>query len=206
MLLADGERRATVLLEQARLPDRSAGPLARTLESYFVQQRLALPTDQNERLATRRRQSRIAAVPGPFRPAVASFADGQLAARDRARRAGTRPRDHHTIDTTLSVVRTFAEFLTEEHPAVAGWESVNLDHVEFFLAELPRSRPRRLTALRQFFGWACRHRVVLVDPTSSLPGTRTGGSSAPSSIEPSSGGSTVDGPAPIPIRTKRSLG
>jgi hypothetical protein len=60
---------------------------------------LALPTDHAEQLAAGRRQRRVDAVPVPPRPAVARFAGSMLAARERARRAGTRPRSDHTIET-----------------------------------------------------------------------------------------------------------
>jgi site-specific recombinase XerD len=146
----------------------SIGPLARTLEGFFVARRLALPLNHADDLETRRRTRRIERTPEPFRPAVAAFADAQIARRQRARRAGTRPRSHQTIDVALCAVRDLACFLAERHPAVAGWEAVNVDHVEAFLTLRPNSRPRRLTALRTFFAWARRQRLVLVDPTRGL--------------------------------------
>src|SRR5207253_1357067 len=81
---------------------RSMGPLARSLETFFTEHGLALPTDHAEQLAAGRRQSRVDAVPGPLRPAVAGFAGSMLAARQRARRAGTRPRTDKTIETALT--------------------------------------------------------------------------------------------------------
>jgi len=64
------------LLEAARQRQgRSMGPLARTLEGFFVAGGLALPLDEAERLAHARRARLLEAVPGPLRPAVATFAD-----------------------------------------------------------------------------------------------------------------------------------
>src|SRR5262249_46807067 len=99
------------LLERARRPGRSMGSLARALEDYFTARGLALPTDQAEQLAAGRRQRRLAAVPPSLRPAVTRFREHMLAARQRARRAGTRPRTDHTVETALSVMRDLARFL-----------------------------------------------------------------------------------------------
>ena len=96
------------LLERARRPGRSMGSLARALEDYFTAHGLALPTDQAERLAAGRRQRRIDAVPGPLRPAVDGFAATCSPPGERARRAGTRPRTDHTIETALATVRDLA--------------------------------------------------------------------------------------------------
>jgi integrase len=101
------------LLERARHPGRSMGSLARALEDYFTAEGLALPTDQAERLAAGRRQRRLGAVPAALRPAVARFCEHMLAARQRARRACTRPRTDHTIETALAIVRDLAVFLAD---------------------------------------------------------------------------------------------
>jgi hypothetical protein len=77
-LLADGVTRPAALLEQARWTGSSIGPLARTLEGFFVARRLALPLNHAEDLETRRRTRRIEQTPEPFRPAVAAFADAQI--------------------------------------------------------------------------------------------------------------------------------
>jgi hypothetical protein len=102
------------LLEHARRPGRSMGSLARALEDHFTAEGMALPTDQAERLAAGRRQRRLDAVPGPLRPAAAGFCEHLLAARRRARRARTRPRADHTIETALSTVRDLARFLAAQ--------------------------------------------------------------------------------------------
>jgi site-specific recombinase XerD len=168
-LLDAGTASPTELLDKARWRQTSSiGPLARTLESFFLQQRMALPLDHLEELEARRRARRLAGVPAALRATVAAFADDQLATRDRSRRAGTRPRSHHTIDVGLCDVRNLANFLAEHHPAVTGWESVAVGHVEDFLTLRPGSRARRLTSLRTFFAWARKRRLVLVDPTKTL--------------------------------------
>jgi hypothetical protein len=80
------------------------------LEDYFTAEGLALPTDQAERLAAGRRQRRIGEVPVTLRPAAARFCEHMLAARQRARRAGTKPRTDHTIETALAIVPDRARF------------------------------------------------------------------------------------------------
>jgi hypothetical protein len=167
-LLQDDEpNHPQAVLERARRPGRSMGSLARALEGFFVERRLALPTDQAERLAAGRRQRRIDATPAALRPAVEAFAAWMLRARERARRAGTRPRTDQTIETALATVRDFARFLDAERGKRA-WALVDVHDVEAFLAELPKARKRRLTVLRQFFRLARNQHVVLVDPTRGL--------------------------------------
>jgi hypothetical protein len=115
-LLQDGHsRHPQALLERSRRPGRSMGTLARVLEDFFTTARLALPTDQAERLAAGRRQRRLDEVPEPLRPAAARFAEQLLRARARALRAGTRPRSDHTIETALAITRDLARFLTDQH-------------------------------------------------------------------------------------------
>ena len=55
------------LLDRARRPGRSLGPLARSLEAFFTEG-LAMPTDHAEQLAAGRRKRRIDAVLAPLRP------------------------------------------------------------------------------------------------------------------------------------------
>jgi len=155
------------LLERARRPGRSMGTLARALEDFFTEHGLAIPTDQAERLAAGRRRHCIDATPASLRPAVASFATWMLRARERARRAGTRPRTDATIEAALATMRDLARFLA----AVRGkrdWALIDVADLEAFLALLPKGRKRRLTVLRQFFGFARTQRLVLVDPTGGL--------------------------------------
>lgn len=159
------------VLDRARRPGRSMGSLARGLEEFFTDQRLALPTDEAQRLAAGRRQNRIDAVPEPLRPAVADFAASMLRARERARRAGTLPRADTTIESALSATRDFAIFLTVEC-GKHDWALVDVGDVEAFLAVRPRSRGRHLAVLRQFFAFARTRRIVLVDPTRSVSAHR----------------------------------
>jgi site-specific recombinase XerC len=158
------------LLERARQPGRSMGSLARALEDYFTAENLALPTDQPERLAAGRRQRRINAVPARLRPAVNRFGEHMLAARQRARRAGTRPRTDHTIETALAIARDLARFLAT-YRGKQDWALVDVHDIEAFLATVPKSRKRRLTVLRQFFRHARTQKIILTDPTRGLTAT-----------------------------------
>ncbi|MFJ8391150.1 hypothetical protein ACIQ9Q_43315 [Streptomyces sp. NPDC094438] len=86
------------------------GSFARALEDFFTLRGLALPTDQSERLAAGRRKRRVDAVPEPLRPAAIAFDASRMRAQDRARRAGTRPRSDHTLETALATMRDLALF------------------------------------------------------------------------------------------------
>ena len=92
-------------------PDGRSSSLARALEGFFTARGLALPTDQDERLAAGRRRRRIGAVPEPLRPAAEAFGTFMLRARERALRAGTRPRADETIETALATVRDLGRFM-----------------------------------------------------------------------------------------------
>jgi len=158
------------MLERARRPGRSMGSLARALQDYFTAEGLALPTDHAERLAAGRRQRRVNDVPAPLRPAAARFGEHMLAARQRARRAGTRPRTDHTIETTLSTIRDLARFLTSQR-GKQDWALADVHDIEAFLATLPKARKRRLTVLRQFFRFARARKIILADPSRGLIAT-----------------------------------
>ena len=155
------------LIERARWPGRSIGPLARSLETFFTEHGLALATDHAEQLAAGRRQRRTGAVPGPLRPAVDGFASFMLASRERARRAGTRPRSDHTVEAALATIRDLALFLAGER-GKQDWALADVHDIEAFLATLPRARKRRLTVLRQFFRFARSRKVILADPARGL--------------------------------------
>ena len=174
-LLADEHpNQPQALLERTRRPGRSMGSLARVLEGFFTDHGLAMATDQADRLAAGRRQRRIDAAPPPLRPAVAAFAARMLRARERARRAGTRPRTDGTIEAALATLRDLARFLA----TVCGkldWALVDVHDIEAFLATLPNGRKRRLTVLRQFFGFARSQRLVLADPTGGLTAKQPSG-------------------------------
>ena len=155
------------LLDRAPRAGRSLGPLARSLEVFFTERGLAMPTDHAEQLAAGRRERRIDAVPASLRLAVASFAESLLTARARARRAGTLPRSDRTIEVALATLRDLALFLDHER-GKQDWSTVEVGDIEEFLNLQPNNRPRRLTVLRQFFRFARTHRLVLVDPTRGL--------------------------------------
>lgn len=154
------------ILDRASRPGRSIGPLARSLELFFTQRHLALSTDHAARLATARRHRRIQATPDPLRPAVEIFAAVMIEGRDRARRAGTRPRTDHTIETALATIRDLALFLSAR--GKLDWALVDVHDIEAFLALLPASRARRLAVSRQFFAASHANKIVLVDPTRGL--------------------------------------
>ncbi len=167
-LLVDGQsHHPQAVLERARRPGRSMGSLARALEDYFTEHTLAVPTDQAQRLAAGRRRRRVEQTPEPLRATVARFETSMLHARDRARRAGTRPRTDHTIESALSTMRDFARFLTDVR-GKPDWALAEVGDVETVLALLPRNRRRQLTVLRQFFRFARAQRMVLADPTRGL--------------------------------------
>ncbi|MFE0511359.1 tyrosine-type recombinase/integrase, partial [Streptomyces sp. NPDC058964] len=119
------------------------------------------------RLAGGGRTRRIDADPGPHCPAVAAFDAPRMRAQDRARRAGTRPRSDHTLETALSILRDLARFLTE-HRGKADWALVDVHDIEAFLATSPKARKRRLVVLRQFFRFARSQHIVLIDPTRTV--------------------------------------
>ena len=162
------------VLERARRPGRSMGSLARALEGFFTARGLALPTDQAERLAAGRRQRRIGAVPGPLRPAADAFAAYMLRARERALRAGTRPRADETIETALATVRDLGQFMDGDL-GKQDWALADVHDIEAFLATLPKGRKRRLTVLRQFFRFARTRKIMLADPARGLSARQPAG-------------------------------
>jgi site-specific recombinase XerD len=109
----------------------------------------------------------VQAVPAPLRPAVAAFADHAVTGRDRARRAGTRPRGHATIDARLTSVRDFAIFLAH-HRGKHDWAAVAVDDVEAFLSERAASRAVHLAGLRQFFTFAAATHRILINPSKGV--------------------------------------
>jgi len=178
LLEGDHPGHPQALLEHARRPGRSMGSLARALEDFFTARHLALPTDQAERLAAGRRQRRIDATPSPLRPATAGFGEYLLAARERARRAHTKPRTDGTIEAALATVRDLARFLAASR-GKQDWALADVHDIEAFLTTLPKARKRRLTVLRQFFTFARTRRIVLADPTKDLAATTPRGFTGP---------------------------
>lgn len=164
-LLTDGDAvHPQALLERSRRPGRSEGALARTLEEFFVIRQLAFGLDQSARLAAGRRRRRVNGAPELLRPAVASFCDHLVRSRERAQRSGTHARADSTIEGSVAIVRDLARFLATER-AKSDWATVQPADIEAFANAQPANRRRRLSACRQFFGWARRQHLVLVDPT-----------------------------------------
>jgi hypothetical protein len=161
------------VLERARTPGRSMGPLARGLETFFTERGLALATDHAERLAAGRRRRRIDAVPEPLRPAVEDFNTFLLRSRERARRAGTLPRTDTILDGKLAAVRDLANHITDH--GKHDWALTDVHDIETFLAAQPKNRQRRLGTARQFFRFAKNQKIVLVDPTRGLTSGTTKG-------------------------------
>lgn len=89
--------------------------------------------------AAARRQRRISVAPEPLRPAVSGFAASMLHARERARRAGTRPRADHTIEVALAITRDLAVFLDRQRGKL-DWAPTSMDDIEAFLGTQPRHR------------------------------------------------------------------
>lgn len=137
------------------------GTLARALEDFFTARRLALPTDQAEQLAAGRRQRRVDDVPEPLRSAVAGFAGAMLRALERARRAGTRPRSDHTIETALATMRDLARFLISDRNK-REWALVDVHDIEAFLVHPPKSRKRRLVGILALLHGASSHEARLL--------------------------------------------
>lgn len=169
-LTADGKsQHPQAMLERTRRPGRSAGALARTLEDFLVGERLAFGLGQEARLAQGRRERRIDATPEPLRAEVRAFAEHLVRSQERARRAGTRPRADATIEQTLAVVRDLARFIIDERMK-NGWAAADIADIDAFLAVQPPNRRRRLQAAGQFFRWARKNKVVLIDATRGRSG------------------------------------
>jgi site-specific recombinase XerD len=152
------------------LPGRAAAvsvPLARALEDFFTRTHLALPPGRDEDRAARRRQRRLEAIPSPLRPAAAAFTEHELRGRLRARTAGTRPLQHSTIEAHLTAIRDLAVFLAAT-TAITDWATVSVTDVEAFLATRPAMAVHRLAALRRFFGFAARRRLILASPVAGI--------------------------------------
>jgi site-specific recombinase XerD len=142
-------------------------PLARALEDFFTRNRLALPHGRDDDRAAARRRRRLQAIPAPLRPAAEAFAEHELNGRARARTAGTRPRQHTTIESHLTAVRDLAIFLTAT-TVITDWATVSVTDVEAFLATQPARAAHRLAALHRFFGFAARRRLILVSPVAGM--------------------------------------
>jgi site-specific recombinase XerD len=152
------------------LLDRAATvsvPLAGALEDFFTRNHLALPPGHDEDRAAARRHCRLQAIPAPLRPAAEKFAEHELNGRLRARHAGTRPRQHSTIEGHLTTIRDLAVFLTAT-TAITDWATVSAADIEAFLTTQPARAAHRLGALRRFFGFAARRRLILASPAAGM--------------------------------------
>lgn len=167
LLTDDQPNHPQLLVQRASRPGRSVGPLARALDGFFADHGLALPADHEQRLAAaRRRRRRVEAAPPPLQPALRSFETVMITNRERARRAGTKPRTDATIETALATIRDLACFLGQHNKL--DWALVDVHDVEAFLALQPKNRGRRLVVLGQFFRHARRQRLLLADPTHGI--------------------------------------
>jgi hypothetical protein len=164
LLADDGLIHPQSLLERAVLTDIR---LARALEDFFTSKHLALPIDWEQPRATQRRRRRVEAVPEPLRAAAAAFAEHLLASRERARKAGTHPRKHATVEARLNTVRDLAIFLVNER-GVTDWATVDVADIEAFLHTHSSRRGFYLAGLRQFFGFTAHTQRILIDPTRQL--------------------------------------
>lgn len=168
-IIANDGATPTAVLQAAVTPGITVGPLARALEAFFLEAGLALPLDRAEQVARAKRARRVVEIPETFRELVAAFDAAQLRARERALRAGTKPRSDRTLEINLSAVRDLARFLVAERPAVREWRLVALTDVEAYLAtKRPSNLARQLHCLRAFFRWARTSRQILTDPTKGL--------------------------------------
>lgn len=164
-LLRDGKPvHPQALLERA---PAISGPLASALEDFFTRNRLALPSGRDDDRASARRRSRLDAIPAQFRTAAEAFAEHELNGRTRSRSAGTRPRQHDTIEAHLTVIRDLAVYLSAE-TSVTDWAAVSVADTEAFLATQPARAAHRLGALRRFFRFASRQRLLLVSPVAGM--------------------------------------
>ena len=153
-------------------------PLARALKDFLTRHGLALPPGHDENAAARRRQRRLEPIPALLRPAAEAFAEHELHGRQRALRAGTRPRQHATIEAHLTAIRDLAAFLTAT-TAITDWATVNAGDVQAFLTAQPSRAAHRLSALRRFFRFAARRRLILADPAAGITITQPAGFHGP---------------------------
>lgn len=175
LLIDGGSTHPQGLLERAVLTDI---PLARALEDFFTSKHLALPIDWEQPRAAQRRRDRVEAVPEPLRAAATAFTEHLLASRERARKAGTHPRKHATVEARLTAVRDLAVFLvTERHKT--DWATVEVADIEAFLHIRSSRRAFYLAGLRQFFRFAARTHQILIDPTRELAAPQTWGFRGP---------------------------
>ena len=105
---------------------------------------------------------------------MAAFANYLVRGQERARRAGTLERSDSTIEGAIAIVRDLARYLVSDR-AKQDWATIEVGDIEAFLQLKPTNRRRRLSACRQFFRWARKNKLVLVDPTRALRAGRRRG-------------------------------
>ena len=159
-------RRAGTGTPSRLLVEAQGSTLHPTLEAFLADRGMAMPGDVLNQRAAARRAARVAAVPDGMRPAVAGFSEVQVEAQRRAVRRGLRADTDATIEARLATLRDFARFC--ERARRSGWELVIAGDVEAFLGRKHQRDGWELTTLRQFFRWARRRRLLLVDPTKGL--------------------------------------
>ena len=67
----------------------------------------------------------------------------------------------------LAILRDLAVFLADQR-GKHDWAVADVNDIEAFLAGAPKARARRLIVLRQFFRFARRSRLILIDPAATL--------------------------------------
>ncbi len=143
------------------------GPTSRALAAFFTDRSLALPNDNRQQHAARRRGRYLEAIPAPLTSGVAEFHSALLDQRERARRRGRRPLADATLETKLRILRDLAMHLNASRP-VTGWAEVTTADLEDWIAHAPAHRHQLTYVLRGFFAWAKGRKLVLVDPARSL--------------------------------------
>jgi site-specific recombinase XerD len=81
------------------------------------------------------------------------------------------------VEANLTVVRDLAAFLTGS-TTITDWATVSTGDVEAFLATQPARAAHRLAALRRFFAFAARRRLILTSPSPESTSASPGGSAA----------------------------
>lgn len=163
VLLADPAAGPRQVTDSASRPDRSLTWEGKALDAFFTGRGLMIPGDQAARRAAARRQRFLDAVPAGLAAAAAAFNEGQLAERERDRRAGRRLLSDVTLETRLRIIRDLAVHLAGAGP-VTSWAEVTTADLEGFLAGRARSRHQNTYVLRRYFAWARQRKLILVDP------------------------------------------
>lgn len=133
-----------------------------TLVEGILARRELVVRPQRSTVDTWRRQH-LDRIPDPFRPAVEAFVESQIAHKRRSSLYGTAAISDRQINNKILVLATFSRHLHDK--GLGDWSNVNAAHVEAFLTV---NIGQRLTALRDFFAFARRRKLILVNPTSEV--------------------------------------